>query len=45
MKLSVDIRLRMLYTMFAVDETDEQLAERSGVGKVTVPGISVRIAK
>ena len=36
---------QMLYTIFAVDETDKQLAERSGAGMVTVPDKTVRIAK
>ena len=37
MKFPVDILFQMLYTIFAVDETDKQLAERSGAGMVTVP--------
>ena len=32
MKFPVDILFQMLYTIFAVDETDKQLAERSGAG-------------
>ena len=45
MKFPVDILFQMLYTIFAVDETDKQLAERSGAGMVTVPDKTVRIAK
>ena len=45
MKFPVDILFQMLYTIFAVDEPDKQLAERSGAGMVTVPDKTVRIAK
>ena len=45
MKFPVDILFQMLYTIFAVDETDKQLVERSGAGMVTVPDKTVRIAK
>ena len=43
MKFPVDILFQMLYTIFAVDETDKQLAERSGAGMVTVPDKTVRM--
>ena len=45
MKFPVAILFQMLYTIFDVDETDKQLAERSDAGMVTVPDKTVRIAK